>query len=108
LLLRRDATERLPSAGLPLGLFCGTQYPVTEVSLADGESLVLYSDGVSEAENAEGVEFGEAGLSHSLRRHFGGSAEALAQGVIEDVGRFRGACRPTDDLTLLVVCRRQS
>jgi sigma-B regulation protein RsbU (phosphoserine phosphatase) len=105
LLLRRDAIERPPSAGLPLGLFCGSLYPVIEVSLAEGESLVLYSDGLSEAENAEGGEFGEAGLSHSLRRHFGGSAKALADGVMQDVGQFRGACRPTDDLTLLVVRR---
>ena len=106
LLLRQDAIERLPSAGLPLGLFCGTEYQVIQVSLAEGESLVLYSDGLTEAENGEAGEFGEAGLSHSLRRHFGGSAEALAHGVMHDVGRFRGSCRPTDDLTLLVVRRR--
>jgi sigma-B regulation protein RsbU (phosphoserine phosphatase) len=105
-LLREGTIERLSCSGLPLGLFCATEYPVMHVFLAEGESLVLYSDGLTEAGNAEDGDFGEAGLSHSLQRHFGGDAETLARGVMQDVGRFRGACRPTDDLTLLVARRR--
>jgi sigma-B regulation protein RsbU (phosphoserine phosphatase) len=106
LVLRNGAIETVPSAGLPLGLFCGTAYPVTEVSLAGGDNLVLYSDGLSETENADGGDFGDAAFPDSLRRHFGGSAEALAHGVMQDLWRFRGASRATDDLTLLVMRRR--
>ena len=51
LLLQRDATQRLDSTGLPLGLFCGGQYTVRHISLGAGESLVLYSDGITEAQD---------------------------------------------------------
>ena len=49
LLFRQDATERLDSTGLPLGLFCGGKYTTRHLSLGPGESLVLYSDGITEA-----------------------------------------------------------
>ena len=107
LLLRRDGTERVEAAGVPLGMFRGAEYPVTRATLAQGESLVLYSDGVTETEDLQGVDFGEDRLIRSLRGRFGGSAETIALGVVDDVTRFRGARRPFDDLTVLVV-RRQA
>ena len=51
LLLRQDATQRLDSTGLPLGLFCGGQYAVRRLKLDAGDSLVLYSDGITEAQD---------------------------------------------------------
>jgi len=106
LALRGGGVERLDSAGLPLGLFCGGQYAATHVGLATGESLILYSDGLSETEDPEGGEFGEAGLMRSLESRFGDNAETVAHGVMDDVKRFRAGKRPADDLTLLVVRRR--
>ena len=51
LLLQRETTGRLDSTGLPLGLFCSAQYTVRHCGLDAGESLVLYSDGITEAQD---------------------------------------------------------
>jgi sigma-B regulation protein RsbU (phosphoserine phosphatase) len=107
LLVRRDATQRLESTGLPLGLFCGGQYTVCQLSLDDGESLVLYSDGITEAQDPAGDDYQEDRLIHSLREHIAQSAEAMADGVLQDVARFRQTRPPVDDVTLLIVRRRR-
>jgi phosphoserine phosphatase RsbU/P len=107
LLLSRRGIERIDCPGLPLGLFCSGEYPLSRVELGEGESLVLYSDGITETQDQEGNEFGEEGLSRSLERHSGSAAGSLAGEVLRDVKRFRGANRPSDDVTLLVVRRRR-
>ena len=104
-LVRRDTVQRLESAGLPLGLFGGAEYSSMHVSLRAGDSLALYSDGITEAQDPAGSLFGEERLTHSLRHHFGSGAEAIAHGVLHDVTRFRDGGRPTDDITLLIVRR---
>lgn len=107
LLLRKGAAQRVEAAGLPLGLFCSVEYPVTHVDLAESDSLVLYTDGVTEAQDPEGSEFGEKGLTQALLRRSGGDAATLSQGVMQDIAKFRRGQRPTDDLTLLVLRRRR-
>ena len=107
LLLGRDATQRLESTGLPLGLFCGGQYTVCHLSLDDGECLVLYSDGITEAQDPAGDDYQEDRLIRSLREHTEQSAETMADGVLQDVARFRQTRPPVDDMTLLIVRRRR-
>jgi phosphoserine phosphatase RsbU/P len=107
LLLRRDATQRLESTGVPLGLFCGAPYTVRHLKLDVGDSLVLYSDGVTEAEDPQGDEYQEERLVLSLRDCFDQSAREMADRVLRDVARFRRTSRPADDVTLLVVRRRR-
>jgi serine phosphatase RsbU (regulator of sigma subunit) len=73
--------------------------------LAEGDSLVLYSDGITEAQDLNGNDYAEERLILSLRAHLGLGAKAMADGVIRDVAQFRGALRPNDDMTLLIVRR---
>jgi sigma-B regulation protein RsbU (phosphoserine phosphatase) len=105
-LLLRDATGRLDSTGLPLGLFCGGQYTIQHLTLAAGESLVLYSDGITEAQDPSGDDYGEERLIRSLRDHLDQGAGAMADAVLRDLTRFCRDCAPADDMTLLVVRRR--
>jgi sigma-B regulation protein RsbU (phosphoserine phosphatase) len=105
LLLRRDSTQRLESTGLPLGLFCGGQYTVRPVKLGAGESLVLYSDGITEALDPAGTEYEEERLVRSLRSQFDQGACAMADNVLQDLALFRQTRAPVDDVTLLVVRR---
>ncbi|HXK07634.1 MAG TPA: SpoIIE family protein phosphatase [Verrucomicrobiae bacterium] len=107
LLLRRQATERLEATGLPLGLFCGSQYAVRRAALDAGESLVLYTDGITEAQDPAGDDYGEQRLLGCLRGCFDSEAAAIADGVLADVARFRGTRPPADDLTLLIIRRRR-
>jgi phosphoserine phosphatase RsbU/P len=106
LLLRRNVTERLDPTGLPLGLFREVPYGVTRLTLDDGDSLVLYTDGVTEGQDPAGNEYGEQRLIRSLRDLSGRDARAMADGVLRDVVRFRGPHLPSDDMTLLIVRRR--
>jgi sigma-B regulation protein RsbU (phosphoserine phosphatase) len=105
LLLRRNGTERLDSNGLPLGLFCGSQYTLTHCALGPGESLVLYSDGITEAQDPSGDDYREERLVRCLRERFEHGADAMADGVIRDLARFRETGPVSDDMTLLVVRR---
>ncbi|HWB99012.1 MAG TPA: SpoIIE family protein phosphatase, partial [Bryobacteraceae bacterium] len=107
LLLGSESVNPVGVAGLPLGLFCGVEYPVTRVPVSAGESLVLYTDGVTEAHDPDGSEFGDSGLRRSLVRARGQDAAALRQAVVQDVAAFRRGARPSDDLTLLVLRRRE-
>jgi sigma-B regulation protein RsbU (phosphoserine phosphatase) len=91
--------------GLPLGLFPGAEYGSVELDLAGGERLVLYTDGVSEAEDRGGGELGRAGLRRALSGVIGRSARETVSAVLEAVESFRGASPANDDLTLLSLRR---
>ncbi|MFC5862513.1 SpoIIE family protein phosphatase [Acidicapsa dinghuensis] len=106
LLLRQEGTERLDSNGLPLGLFSGGQYTITHRSLGAGESLVLYSDGITEAQCPAGEDYQEERLVSSLRDRFEHGPEAMADGVLHDIARFRETHPASDDMTVLVVRKR--
>jgi phosphoserine phosphatase RsbU/P len=106
LVLRQDATERVESNGLPLGLFSAGQYSVTHYVLGSGESLVLYSDGITEAECPSGEDYQEERLERCLRERLEHGPHAMADGVIRDIVRFREAGPVSDDMTVLVVQRR--
>jgi sigma-B regulation protein RsbU (phosphoserine phosphatase) len=105
LLLRPHVTERVDSTGLPLGLFCGGEYSVRRLSLDAGDTLVLYSDGITEAQDPHGNEFDEDRLVRSLRDHLSQAVEAMAGGVLLDQAHFRASRPPADDITLLLVRR---
>jgi sigma-B regulation protein RsbU (phosphoserine phosphatase) len=103
LLLRKDGTERIDSTGLPLGLFPAGRHGVVRIRMAEGDTLVLYSDGITEAQNGKGDEYGEDRLIRSLQIYAGSEAKAAVGEVLRDVVRFRGAQPAHDDMTLLIV-----
>lgn len=104
-LLRHGSTECIEAAGLPLGLFCDGCYSVTRVVLEPGDSLVLYSDGITEAEDPGGAHYEEERLYECLSRHGTRDVAALAEEILEDVAGFRNGRPPRDDVTLLVIRR---
>jgi phosphoserine phosphatase RsbU/P len=106
LLLRRGGTVAMDAPGLPLGLFCDGRYPVTNVPLDPGDSLVLYSDGITETQDPNGNPFDEERLIRSLQAHAEQAPSAMAASVFAEVARFRGTSPRQDDMTLLVVRRR--
>ncbi len=106
LILRGGASEQIDATGLPLGLFCDGRFPTRQIPLAAGDSLVLYSDGITEAQDPLDNDYEEDRLIHALRGRAAGSARAMAEAVFGDVIRFRGARPQHDDMTLLIVRRR--
>jgi serine phosphatase RsbU (regulator of sigma subunit) len=101
LLLRRDdGLERLGSTGTVLGLFEDWDCSIEERRLYPGDSLALYTDGVTESFDVAGQEFGEERLIEALRRHRGSPAPAMLQSIVGEVREFSPVQR--DDITLIV------
>lgn len=101
--LRGSEVERLDSSGPVLGVLKQSRYRQMSTELADGDLLVLYSDGVVEATNAAGEEFGEERLQRVLRDCAGAPAAAVRQAILAEYRRFLGGASPDDDVTLLVL-----
>ena len=111
LLLRRRANgsprrvERLTRPGLPLGLFPRASYAAARERLRPGDTLVLFTDGLSEAAAGDGEEYGAARLERVLGTLDGASAREVASACLDDLVRFRAGGAAHDDLALLVVRR---
>jgi len=97
----------LESTGLPLGAICGGQYSTKTIQLNTGDSLVLYTDGLSEARDRADAEYGAARLSRLLRNHYALTAKALIDICLEDLTAFLSGARRTDDLTIMVIRRAE-
>jgi sigma-B regulation protein RsbU (phosphoserine phosphatase) len=93
------------STGVPLGMFCNTSFHVHQMSLDVGESLFLYTDGLTEARNQIGEEYGLARVQRLADRHSCADPKALIAGYLEDLSGFRAGIKQMDDLTLLAVRR---
>ena len=106
LLLRSDNTiERLHSTCTVLGLFKEWDCSITETSLFSGDTLALYTDGITESFNAAEEEFGEERLIEALRRHRELSSQTLLGSIVDEVKRF-SPHEQHDDITLIVAkCR---
>jgi len=108
LILRSDDTlDRLASTCTVLGLFEDWKCSIGESSLMPGDTLVLYTDGVTEAFNDRGEDFGEQKLVDSLRRHRHQQPRELMNSILDDVKQF-SPHEQHDDITLLVArCEAQ-
>jgi phosphoserine phosphatase RsbU/P len=103
LLLRADGKWReLKSGGTVLGLFEGTAYDEQFVDLVPGDVLVLYTDGLIEAENKAGRMYGQQRLRQFVRSHAHLNAAALCEDVYVDMRRFTGGSHLDDDTTIVV------
>jgi sigma-B regulation protein RsbU (phosphoserine phosphatase) len=100
--------EKLRATGVALGMFEGSTFDSAATSLRPGDSLVLYSDGVTEAESPEGQPFDESGLETFLSTYAAFTAAEIGAEIIRTVERHAGQSRFTDDLTLLVLKRYSS
>jgi len=102
LLLRSDGSiEQLASTSMLLGLFKEWDCSIQEQELFPGDVLALYTDGVTEASNDRGEEFGERLLIEALRQHRELSCQALLAAIVDGVRRF-GSQEQQDDITAIV------
>jgi len=107
LLLRSNGTlERLNSTCTVLGLFKEWDCALAECQLFPGDTLALYTDGITESFSATGEEFGEHRLCGALRSHFELSAPSLLDAIVHAVRRF-SPHEQHDDITLIVAkCKK--
>ena len=106
LLRRADGTiERLGGTGIALGMFEGSTYDAVTTSVAHGDLLVLYSDGITEAENPAGQPLEESGLEAFVAARGSDSPAVLAPAILHAVEAHARDSRFTDDLTVLILKR---
>lgn len=105
-LLRAGGSVReIPPTGLPVGTFLSSRYGRHDLSLGDGDFLVAFSDGLTEARDATGAEYGSERLAGILARLERPSARDVVEVCLADLHAFTGGLARGDDLSLLVVRR---
>jgi phosphoserine phosphatase RsbU/P len=98
-----EGLQRLEAGGMPVGLFDFAPYLASQVQLTPGDTVVLYSDGVTEAHDVNGDEFGEARLVEVLRASHGLPAGEVLSQVVAAVQAFARGAEQYDDVTAMVV-----
>jgi serine phosphatase RsbU (regulator of sigma subunit) len=100
-----EHVSELENSALPLGIVGGQVFETSQAALAPGELLVGFSDGITEAMDADGEPFGDERLLAALRRHSGLPASELVAAIVGEVEAYAGGAPQADDMTLLIVKR---
>ena len=107
LLVRRDSgkIEEIDETGLILGLFGNAEYRSAEIPMSNYDTLVLYTDGITEAEDRHGKMFGVDRLKRCAAEHKRSSVTDTLDAILEQVNLWTGGksvAAPDDDITLIV------
>ncbi len=105
LVIKKDGVTALSSTDMVVGLFTHAQYRTQSVTLDPGDSLVLFTDGVTEAENEAEEQLGLDPVAAMLRALHGASAARLLDAIDEEVRKFIGSMPNGDDVTMLAISR---
>ncbi len=103
LLFRRESQDVsiLPSTGVALGVKGNAEYPSSATQLEEGDILVLYSDGLTEARNEQNEQFGVEGITQALLNYKEYDADGICDGLIHSV--LKHCKTQSDDISLIVV-----
>jgi phosphoserine phosphatase RsbU/P len=107
IIIGRSGIRRLETGGLILGLFPHATYEEETLQLEEGDTLVIFSDGVTEATNQTGDEFGEQRLLPCIEQYRDSTPEVLLDRILETVKTFAESAAQPDDLTALVLRYRK-
>jgi len=106
ILVRADGkTRSLPATGVPIGLFPAAEYDSVALTLNPGDTVVAYTDGITEAESPEGEEYGIARLAEIVKANRTLPVEALAGALDADLTRFVRGQSFADDRTVVILRR---
>jgi sigma-B regulation protein RsbU (phosphoserine phosphatase) len=104
LLVRADGSvERLSIGGMVVGAFGFSKFDEAETTLGDGDMLVVFSDGLSEAQSLTGEEYGERRLAEFVAARRTDTPNNLRQAIFDEVDRWTGAVERGDDQTLVIL-----
>jgi sigma-B regulation protein RsbU (phosphoserine phosphatase) len=105
LLLRAGGVTPIPATGVPIGLFCVKDYAVESLTLEAGETLVLYTDGVTETLNEADRLYGEERMVGLVRGLADEPPQTIVRASVADVTGFRGSASRLDDVSVMAVRR---
>ena len=107
LVLQGSNMAELEATGLPMGMFCDGQFSTGRVTLAPGETLLLYTDGLTEAMDRSELEYGTDRLKEVLRKNGLSSPNEIIAACMQDLTSFQASVPRADDLTVMVIRRLQ-
>jgi sigma-B regulation protein RsbU (phosphoserine phosphatase) len=103
ILIQNGKCVQLDSTGLPVGMFCDEQFATSRLQLAPGDALLLYTDGLTEAQDVTGAEYGVERLLQSLHVPHQARPADLINTCVSSLVDFRGDGNKADDLTIMAV-----
>ncbi len=103
LLSKNGDVRRLEAGGLVLGLFEGASYEEETLTVSPGDTLLVFSDGVSEAVNTTNEEFGDDRLIAALKARAVKPLQEILEGLMADVRAFADGALQNDDITMLLI-----
>jgi sigma-B regulation protein RsbU (phosphoserine phosphatase) len=104
--IRADRIEKLSASSYPLGMLGSASYEEGALDLESGDVMLAYSDGLTEANNDGGEEFGVERLERLLPELRNLSPEEIGSRILSHVDRFLDGARLTDDLSLAIIVRQ--
>jgi phosphoserine phosphatase RsbU/P len=105
ILVHQGHATIVDATNLPVGLFCVEDFTSRQATLEPGDSLILYTDGLTEAFDGDGNQYGTERLVATALAHAAHSPRTMVAACLDDVATFRGAARQTDDLTVMAIRR---
>ncbi|HSZ63526.1 MAG TPA: PP2C family protein-serine/threonine phosphatase [Terriglobales bacterium] len=102
---KRGAIDRLEVGGIPIGIFAGSPYQVGTARLEAGDWLVIFTDGVVEAENSKTEEYGEPELIRLVDRESAAAPAEMLRSLMAELDKFVGNTPQHDDITCLLLKR---
>ncbi|HJZ69499.1 MAG TPA: PP2C family protein-serine/threonine phosphatase [Blastocatellia bacterium] len=105
LLIRSNEVVSIEATGLPVGMFCREQYSAVRVQLDPQDSVLLYTDGVTESRDLLNSEYGTERLNRLAASGHALMPQALTSACLDDLYLFRSGQPKTDDLTVMVIQR---
>ncbi|KPL19084.1 MAG: hypothetical protein AMJ92_05190 [candidate division Zixibacteria bacterium SM23_81] len=105
LLVQGSKMVNIEATGLPLGMFCEERFSVSQVRMNPGDTILLYTDGLSEAVNGSGREYGTKRLCEIVRQNCLLAPKEVISACLKDVNAFLSGTPRTDDLTIMAIRR---
>jgi serine phosphatase RsbU (regulator of sigma subunit) len=103
-----QTVQMLVRTGMPMGILPDASWEQGTARLAPGDMLVLYTDGIPDAQNSQGQFYGRGQLLQVIQRQGGRAAAAVLEEILSDLNKFTGAAPQLDDIALIALAYRPS
>jgi sigma-B regulation protein RsbU (phosphoserine phosphatase) len=105
LLIHQREVRQIDATGLPVGVFCSEQFKVEKLQASAGDTLLLYTDGLTEAPDENGTEYGAERLLKLTGQLYSLAPQDFVSHCLKDLRDFCGLTQRPDDLTIMAVRR---
>jgi sigma-B regulation protein RsbU (phosphoserine phosphatase) len=103
LFCRSGEIDTVHAEGFPLGMFPNVKYEEFSLSTQPGDSLIFFSDGIVDAQNADGDMFGDERLKAVVKKNYQKTASKIADAILSEVAKFQGGKERFDDETVVIL-----